>query len=456
MNTTSGAHIAPRLNATVLTTTSPTNAAAKTSTQAAALEKITVKFQNLRFQQIPTPALRGRDSLTSKEAVKPPIQRSQGLSITDLAKGKHITSKNETEASPPKNTERANDSSAKPAAPRVSLGELMSDGHSDIFSPGSAPLGEPLPPNAIKKGIQECTADVALKFYEYATFTRFTHLNTDDSENEHLFKPTSKNSGEVAAPNNTHMTDKEKLKQEITDGLSELGFTHSSNGMFYNTQTGTSFMVVIERRTVSFCFGGLGSEKMIEESGSKKENKDLHSKMGSASRGAALRDFVGGVPKAATQAMDIGVLLKTVSASNGFEPVVIGHSHGGGLAECAAAAGGIQGVVFNARPLGVGVRKAIAERQKTNNTQTTSNTQITAFVTKNDWVAHKTGLLHTLGRMLSPKNKEKRPASIADVTYSVPTPLGNKWYDSDTIYDHNNIMYSLFQVTNPNWQPPKD
>lgn len=61
--------------------------------------------------------------------------------------------------------------------------------------------------------------------------------------------------------------------------------------------------------------------------------------------------------------------------------MVVGHSHGGGLAQCAAAANDIKGVVFNSRPMGAGIRRYIgqdnvAERAK----------NITAFSGQGDFL----------------------------------------------------------------------
>lgn len=80
--------------------------------------------------------------------------------------------------------------------------------------------------------------------------------------------------------------------------------------------------------------------------------------------------------------MKLGKLLKTYAKEKNLTPVVIGHSHGGGLAQVAAAKNGIKGVVFNPRPMGAGVRRYIGSSKIAENAK-----QIAVFSAKGDWVS---------------------------------------------------------------------
>lgn len=222
----------------------------------------------------------------------------------------------------------------------------------------------------------------------------------------------------------------QKIATDIENRLKGLGFKHSDNGMFYNPKTGTSFIVVIDKATkeISVCFGGLGSEGNIKD----KSAHLLGARMGIANTSAATKDFLGGVPDAAKEAMQLGVFFREAAKGHGYKPVMVGHSHGGGLAACAADAAGIDGVIFNGRPVGAGVRKALEKfkSEDTTNASSQAENKITAFVTDKDWVAHQDGILRTVAGILK---KDKRPASLAHETWSVPKPKGN------AINRHNDI-----------------
>jgi hypothetical protein len=162
--------------------------------------------------------------------------------------------------------------------------------------------------------------------------------------------------------------------------LNGLGFQEDSNGKFYDPKTGTIFHMVYDvsdkkSPEIVLCFEGLGCEEHLDVS------RKIQKKVGQANLSAAVREFMGGLPKASLQAMELGKILKEECEKGKLKPVVIGHSHGGGIAQAAAAAAGIKGVAFNSRPLGAKVRKKIGKEVLQENAQ-----NITAFAGKHDWL----------------------------------------------------------------------
>lgn len=150
-----------------------------------------------------------------------------------------------------------------------------------------------------------------------------------------------------------------KVSPEVTSLLSNLNEAFKEpqyvrdGKQIIDKKTGLKFHIVIDAKTkeVSVCFYGLGMGKTTGNKGIK----------------AALKDFLGGKPKAALLAREVGAKVQNICNDLGFTPVMVGHSHGGGLAQFAAASNGIKGVVFNSRPLGIGLKKMLMKEGKINN-----------------------------------------------------------------------------------------
>lgn len=279
---------------------------------------------------------------------------------------------------------------------------------------------------------------VTKEHVEFACYAEFSPFYPDGVGSAGLFKPARDSlSLEMGVVGHT--------KTELKEELAKLGFKHSLNGMFYNEKTGTSFFIVIQDKQITACFGGLGSEQGIQLD-QPKEEKRLHAKMGKANTKAAIKDFLGFTPSAVKEAINIGTTLRGIAENSGFTPVVVGHSHGGGLAQCAASAAGIKGVVFNARPVGLGARKAIEEHRK----GALVSNAITSFTTKGDWVASKNGALARLARAISPFTKEKRPVSIATTAFEIERPnfkgLGMGYFEK-FVGKHNSFSEGVYELS---------
>lgn len=172
--------------------------------------------------------------------------------------------------------------------------------------------------------------------------------------------------------------------KNIIEKLKGLGFSEDGKGNFYDPKTGTIFHMIYDisdkkNREIVLCFKGLGNESLLNV------DHKTQKKVGIANTNAAIREFMGGLPKASLQAMKIGKILKEEGEKSDLKPVVVGHSHGGGIAQTAAAAGGIKGVVFNSRPMGGKVRQKIGKETLQKN-----RGDITAFAGKKDWLSRTT------------------------------------------------------------------
>lgn len=149
-----------------------------------------------------------------------------------------------------------------------------------------------------------------------------------------------------------------KLKENLLNKFNTNDFIQQGK-TFVHKKTGVKFHIVVneEKKEVGVCFYGLGMGPATGNKGIK----------------AALREFLGGKPKAAEVAKSIGEMVKNICKdysdehNETFDAVMIGHSHGGGLAQYAAAANGVKGVVFNSRPLGAALRKQLIKEGKLEN-----------------------------------------------------------------------------------------
>lgn len=166
---------------------------------------------------------------------------------------------------------------------------------------------------------------------------------------------------------------------DIKKGFKELNFEVDTKGNYYNLTTGTMFNFVYneEKKEVAVCFMGLGGESKLDNNQGKAKKM-----IGKESAKGAAVDWLGGIPPSSRQAIEIGKLLKESTKGSGITPVMVGHSHGGGLAQTGAVANGIKGVVFNSRPMGAGTRRYIGQSTIAENAK-----HITAFSGKGDWLS---------------------------------------------------------------------
>lgn len=179
--------------------------------------------------------------------------------------------------------------------------------------------------------------------------------------------------------------------QKIATQFKELGFETDRCGNFYDTKTGTIFNLAFDhdRKEVAVSFWGVENEGKIAFDADDVRNKNtdkIRLELNRSAHASINADFLGGIPPASRQVMEIGKILKKETSGTGLTPVMIGHSHGGGLAQTGAAANGIKGVVFNPRPMGAGTRRYIGQSKIAENAQ-----HITAFSVKGDWLSDSPG-----------------------------------------------------------------
>lgn len=176
-----------------------------------------------------------------------------------------------------------------------------------------------------------------------------------------------------------------KQMQPMLDRLKSIGFEENKEtGIFFHRETGSCFTLVHDntKNELVLCFQGLGHEGDVQG-----KDKEAVGGLMFASHLSAVTDFFGGVNKSALQAMDLGKILKEESSKLGVTPKVVGHSHGGGLAQAAALANGLEAVVFNSRPMGAGVRRYIGQSTVAKNAD-----KIIAFSGKGDYLSSCTSL----------------------------------------------------------------
>jgi len=182
----------------------------------------------------------------------------------------------------------------------------------------------------------------------------------------------------------------------LLDNIKSLGFEQDElTGIFYSKETGTCFRLMLDetKNELVVCFRGLGHEgdMSLEQGGGlpKSVTKEIAAKATSSAKS----DFFGGVNKAALQVIELGKVVKEAAGKmkgSNEEPYtakMAGHSHGGGLAQTAAAANGLHGIVFNARPMGPGVRMHIGQSEVAKNSE-----KIVAFSGEGDYLSACTSL----------------------------------------------------------------
>lgn len=167
--------------------------------------------------------------------------------------------------------------------------------------------------------------------------------------------------------------------KRISDKLTkEMGFLVDGKGMYCHPKTGSVFYLVFdkEKNEIVVCFMGLGAHECVDVEEATQREVALEAVK------AAGTDWFGGIPPSARQAIEIGKMLKEATKDTSIIPILVGHSHGGGLAQTGAVANGIKAVVFNSRPMGAGTRRYIGQFTVAKNSK-----NITTFSGKGDWLS---------------------------------------------------------------------
>lgn len=206
-----------------------------------------------------------------------------------------------------------------------------------------------------------------------------------------------------------HTFNREELivLNNINQGLKEMGFQADNQGFYYSSETGTIFRLIYDRVTeeINLCFLGLAAAYHMNLSRKEQNQLDF------TALKAVISNSTGHISAAMIEAMKIGALLKKETEDSDIQPVIIGHSHGGSLAQVAAISSGLKGVIFNSEPVGHATKRMIdKEIGKEQRKIFTDN--ITAFSVKNDWLTD--GAINAICRFGS------------DFGFSVPRVLAGK------------------------------
>ena len=218
-------------------------------------------------------------------------------------------------------------------------------------------------------GNSELRKQVVEENFKYAAFMYPTSVASGMGVN-------TKREGGIILPN-VDFPNQDGFKA-LDDKLKTLGFKVDDERNYYNLKTGNMLNLVYDKKNneVVVCFMGLGNEDDLII-----DDKDKAA-VGSKNVLAAAEDSMGGISRATLEAIQIGAILKEAFHDTDVTPVLIGHSHGGGLAQAGALANGIKGVVFNSRPLGAGVRRYIGQSKVAKNAE-----NLTAFSGRGDWLS---------------------------------------------------------------------
>ncbi len=210
--------------------------------------------------------------------------------------------------------------------------------------------------------------------------------------------------------------------RNIATKLTDMGFKQYE-GLFYHVDSGNVFSLFYDKENneVLFSFSFLGVGGQIPEVGMRLMITRVLSVIG---------DWLGGIPAAATQAMEIGKMVKEAVQDSDITPVMLGHSHGGGIAQCAALANNLKAVVFNSRPIGAGVRRYIGQ-----NTVAENSKQVTAFSVKSDCLTDNKAINH-LGMAFERILGIITPRSVGTGYYLPKLVPGDSFYRSDIEMNH--------------------
>lgn len=170
--------------------------------------------------------------------------------------------------------------------------------------------------------------------------------------------------------------------ENFKNQMKELGFQTDKNGIFFDPKTGNLFNLAFSpsKKEVLVFFGGLGSSDILKFTNQQIREGLTPEDVNISAVGGAIGDFIGKVQPSALQAIEVGKALKNaLKDSLDYTPTIVGHSHGGGLAQVAALANDMKGVIFNSRPMGAGIRRFIGQDKIAENSK-----NITAFSIKGD------------------------------------------------------------------------
>ena len=186
------------------------------------------------------------------------------------------------------------------------------------------------------------------------------------------------------------------------------------SGYFYSEKTGSIFHLIANptNQEICMCFLGLKNEKRLTGLDEKQQ-----SKIKSLQHSSITEEITRGVSSSSIEAIKLGKILKESLNESEHKPVVVGHSHGGGLAQAAAAGAGIKGVVFNSRPMGAGTRRFIGQKKIAKNSK-----EITAFSSKGDPLS-ATRVINILAVIFERITGVPVPRTIAGNAYEIPTDI---------------------------------
>ncbi len=158
---------------------------------------------------------------------------------------------------------------------------------------------------------------------------------------------------------------------------SEFGFKVDEKGNYYHLETGTIFNLIFDhqRDELIVAFVGLNYQEHLQTTAQEKNTVAI------ASAQTAFSDFTGNLPNGVRQCIELGKMIKEVIGIAQIQPVMIGHSHGGGLAQASALANNLKGIIINSRSIGAQTRALIGEEVIKENTK-----NITAFNVRGDWL----------------------------------------------------------------------
>ena len=227
--------------------------------------------------------------------------------------------------------------------------------------------------------------------------------------------------------------------KEVEENLEKMGFKADYLGNYYHVKSGTTVNLVLNPNTkeIVFAFKGLGneaqlgkSEKYPERSVSKAEQRWILFK----SCYNAVADWLGIIPRASLQAIEIGKMVKKAAEGSSLTPVMVGHSHGGGLAQAAAASVGLKSYVFNSRPLGAATRRYIGQDKIAENSR-----QMVAFSVQGDWLTRNL-VANAVASLFERVIGIALPRSIG-TGYVIPKRKGD-----DLKWSHTKFYYQLSEL----------
>ncbi len=199
--------------------------------------------------------------------------------------------------------------------------------------------------------------------------------------------------------------------------ITSLGFKKGKENCFYSEKTGSCFRLSHNPNEKRVVIGMMGLLNEGQAAGEKLAKPLLKRNIK-----AILHNFFGGIHANVTEAIELGNALKQACESSDTTLVIAGHSHGGMLAQCAAAANGIKASVFNSEPMGAGVRRYI--RSKVGHKEFHKNAEnITAFSVRGECLGG-TRVFNVLSVWAERILGIPVPRTVAGKAYSIQSPKG--------------------------------